>query len=80
MPRPDACRLMVGLLWLAHDQACEADLATALTGLLDAGAVPNLKELQDRFVRPKAAPEDVPVDIPPTAAYDTLLAAREMAA
>ena len=80
MPRPDACRLMVGLLWLAHDQACEADLATALSGLLDAGAVPNLKELQERFERPKAAPEDVPVDIPPTAAYDTLLAPRGVAA
>ncbi len=80
MPRPDACRLMVGLLWLAHDQACEADLAAALAALLDAGMMPDLQDLQARFQQPKAAPDDVPVDIPPTAAYDALLASREMAA
>jgi hypothetical protein len=80
MPRPDACRLMVGLLWLAHDQACEADLAAALTALLDAGLMPDLQDLQARFQQPKAAPDDVPVDIPPTAAYDALLASREQAA
>ena len=80
MPRADACRLMVGLLWLAHDQACEADLATTLTGLLDAGTLPDLKALQGCFQRPRAEPDDVLVDIPPTAAYDTLLASRGMAA
>jgi hypothetical protein len=36
MPRAAACRLMVGLLWLAHDEACEADLACALAATLDA--------------------------------------------
>ena len=27
LPRRDACRRMVDLLWLAHDEACEAELA-----------------------------------------------------
>lgn len=80
MPRSEASRLMVELLWLAHDQACEADLAAALASLLDAGRMPDLQDLQARFQRPKAAPDDVPVDIPPTATYDALLAPREMAA
>src|SRR6188472_2086376 len=26
LPRRDACRRMVDLLWLAHDEACEAEL------------------------------------------------------
>src|SRR5215472_288014 len=35
-----ACRTMVGLLALAHDRACEAELADALESILDAGEVP----------------------------------------
>ena len=32
-----ACRTMVGLLALAHDRACEAELADAIDADLDAG-------------------------------------------
>jgi len=42
--------------------------------------MPDLQDLQARFKRPKAAPDDVPVDIPPTATYDALLVSQEMAA
>jgi hypothetical protein len=46
----NACRTMVGLLALAHDRACEAELATALDAILDAGEVPDLTALQRRFM------------------------------
>jgi hypothetical protein len=45
----EACRRMVGLLALAHDRGCEAALAARLEHLLDAGAVPELADLQERF-------------------------------
>ena len=75
-----ACRIMVGLLWLAHDRACEADLAQHLDDLLAAGQLPDLKRLERRFV---AQVNDVPaitVDIPGADSYDALFAARELAA
>ena len=49
-----ACRTMVGLLALAHDRACEAELADAIDAELDAGRLPDLDRLRDRF-RPDPA-------------------------
>jgi hypothetical protein len=40
-----ACRAMVGLLALAHDRTCEADLAHAIEADLDAGVMPDLDRL-----------------------------------
>ncbi len=80
MPRAAACRLIVGLLWLAHDEACEADLASALTAILDAGALPDLTALKTRFQRPAPEQQDVRVTMPATAAYDALLASQGAAA
>jgi hypothetical protein len=71
---------MVGLLWLAHDEACEADLACALTALLDAGALPDLKALTARFQRPAPQRQDVNVTMPAVASYDALLASQGAAA
>ena len=68
-----ACRTMVGLLWLAHDRACEADLARALEALLDAGRLPDLATLRQRFEAPNAAIPAVTVVLPAADAYDTLL-------
>lgn len=76
MPRAMACRAMVGLLWLAHDEACEADLASALTALLDDGALPDLKALTARFQRPAPEQRDVHVTMPVVASYDALLASQ----
>jgi DNA replication protein DnaC len=67
---------MVGLLWLAHDQACEAELAATLTGILDGQGLPDLRDLQERFQRPGKEPADVVVDIPQPDTYDDLLTAR----
>lgn len=44
-----ACRTMVGLLWLPHERACEADLARGLEALLDARHLPDLAALRQRF-------------------------------
>lgn len=80
MPRAAACRVMVGLLWLAHDQACEADLAAMLAETLDAGVLPDLKALQARFQRPAQERQDVRVETPAAASYDALLASQGAAA
>ncbi len=40
---------MVGLLALAHERACEAELAVALQTALDDGVLPDLKALIERF-------------------------------
>ena len=42
---------MVGLLALAHDRACEADLAQAIDADLDIGVLPDLDRLGDRLKR-----------------------------
>jgi DNA replication protein DnaC len=47
-----ACRAMVGLLALAHERACEAELGVVLQSALDDGILPDLKALIERF-RPK---------------------------
>jgi hypothetical protein len=43
------CRTTVGLLALAHDRACEADLADAIDADLDAGRLPELDRLRERY-------------------------------
>jgi hypothetical protein len=69
---------MVGLLALAHDRACEAELATALDAILDAGEVPDLTALQRRFVPTSVTVPDVTVTIPAAMDYDALLSAPQM--
>ena len=74
----NACRTMVGLLALAHDRACEAELALALQAILDAGEVPDLTTLQRRFMPASMAIPDVTVTIPAAMAYDALLSTPQM--
>lgn len=47
-----ACKVTVELLALAHERACEAELAKAIAIDLDAGRLPDLAALRDRF-RPR---------------------------
>lgn len=68
-----ACRIMVGLLWLAHERACEADLASALEATLAAGQLPDLAALQRRFPMTATDTPTVTVTLPTAATYDTLL-------
>jgi hypothetical protein len=67
-----ACTIMVGLLSLAHERGCEADLAGILEADLDAGRLPDLQALQERFQPSSAAVTDVVVDLVPLSVYDEL--------
>ncbi len=72
-----ACRTMVGLLALAHDRACEAQLAHAIDADLDAGCLPDLGRLCECFKPDPAAIPDVAVELMPLSAYDELAAVRQ---
>ena len=71
-----ACRTMVGLLALAHDRACEAELADAIDADLDAGCLPDFDRLRGRFTTDRVAVPDVTVELVPLCAYDELAAVR----
>src|SRR6202521_1080745 len=69
-----ACRAMVGLLALAHERACEAELGAVLQATLDDGILPDLKALIERF-RPKGTTLPVViVTLPSLAIYDLIAA------
>jgi hypothetical protein len=77
LPRREACRRMVDLLWLAHDEACEAALATLIAGELAAGRLPDAATLKSRLApRQRDLPEDVPVALTALAQFDALLEAQ----
>jgi len=67
-----ACRTTVGLLALAHERACEAELAQLIEAELDAGRLPDLDTLRHRFVPDTAAIPDVVVELAPLNLYDEL--------
>jgi hypothetical protein len=67
-----ACRTIVGLLALAHDRACEAELADAIDIELDAGRLPDLDTLGLRFAPNPAAIPDITVEVAPLHLYDEL--------
>jgi transposase InsO family protein len=69
-----ACRTTVGLLALAHDRACEAELADAIEAALDAGEMPDLHRLRERFTPDHVAIPEVVVAVTPLSAYDELAA------
>jgi len=77
LPRREASRRMVDLLWLAHDEACEAELATSITADLAAGRLPDAATLKGRLTpRQRDLPEDVPVALTALAQFDALLEAH----
>jgi hypothetical protein len=75
-PPRQACRIMVGLLALAHDRSCEAELAVALDIMLTAGELPDLAALRERFGPAAATPPAVSVALPAIVTYDALLGAE----
>ena len=68
---------MVGLLALAHDRACEAELANELQAILDAGDLPDLAVLQRKFTPQDLALPEVTISMPGAIAYDALLEAPQ---
>src|SRR6516164_233366 len=67
-----ACRTVVGLLALAHERACEAELADIIDAELDAGRLPDLDLLARRFAPDPAAIPDITVELAPLHLYDEL--------
>ena len=63
-PARTACRVMVGLLALAHERGCEADLAAELDRLIEAHAMPDLAALERRFAPVPGRMPDVMVTLP----------------
>ena len=68
-----ACQAMVALLALAHDRACEAELAAALAEQVEHGGLPDLAALRARFEPPPPALPVVTINLPAIASYDVLL-------
>ena len=74
LTRKEACRRMVDLLWLAHDEGCEAELANLIARDLAAGRLPDAGELKQSLQPPRRElPEDIPVQLTGLASFDDLL-------
>ena len=74
-----ACKITVELLALAHDRACEAELAQAIDADLDAARLPDLALLRERFGPSPASVPVIEVDLVPLSAYDELAAVMPVA-
>jgi hypothetical protein len=76
LPQREACRRMVDLLWLAHDEGCEAELAALIADDLGSGGLPDARDLARRLEpRRRTLPADVPVALTELARFDALLEA-----
>ena len=69
-----ACKITVELLALAHDRACEAELAEALDADVDAGRLPDLAFLRAYFGPDPASVPLIDVAAVPLSIYDELVA------
>ena len=68
---------MVELLWLAHDEACEAELALLIAEDLVNSRLPEAAKLKPRLApKQQSVPEDVPVALTELSSFDALLEAR----
>jgi len=75
LPRKRACRRMVDLLWLAHGENCEAELAALIARDHAAGKLPDAEILR-QHIRPRAdaeLPRDRPVRLTDLSRFDDLL-------
>lgn len=73
LPERQACKVMVGLLDLAARGACEVQLANVLGDLLQAGTLPELAGLEERFAPKETPVPDIRVKLPALADYDSLI-------
>jgi transposase InsO family protein len=67
-----ACKTLVDLLSLAHDRACEGQLAQILTEQLQADRLPDVAALQGRFAPDPAQLPEVCVELVPLSLYESL--------
>jgi hypothetical protein len=75
-----ACKVTVELLALAHERACEAELAMMIDTGLDAGRLPDLDRLRACFVSDDTPVPEVVVALAALSAYDELAAIHAHAA
>lgn len=68
-----ACKVMVGILALAHRADCEKQLGNYLRNQMDKRSIPSLLTLQQRFETREQSVPLVEVTQPPAASYDVLL-------
>ena len=73
LPERSACRIMVDLLALAHERACEAELTGILDADMAAGRLPDMAALRTRFAPDPATLPEVVVTLAPLSGYDILL-------
>lgn len=74
-----ACRIIVELLAMAHERACEAELAGLLEADLAARRSPDIPSLRARFSPDPAALPEVVVELGELASYDSLIGWGEAA-
>jgi len=79
LPQKDACKRMVALLAMAHEEGCEAELAGRIADELHAGRLPEAAALRRRLRPGSDLPADVPVALTAPAQFDALLSQREVA-
>ncbi len=75
LPERQACRTTVELLALAHERGCESELADHLSACLQAGRLPDISELRQRFAPDPDRLPNIVVQLAPLDAYDALLEA-----
>ena len=68
----DVYKRQVELLALAHDRACEGELAERITLDLDGGRLPDMKILRALFMPDIAALPEIVVAYAPLSLYDEL--------
>ncbi len=68
-----ACKIMVGILALAHRADCERQLGEYLQKMMTKSTLPSLLELQHKFESREQIVPDVQCTQPPASDYDTLL-------
>jgi hypothetical protein len=73
LPDRQACKTMVTLLALAHERACEAELASLLEADLAARRLPDLDRLRARFTPDPARLPSVHIQTVPLSDYHVLL-------
>jgi transposase InsO family protein len=67
-----ACKTLVDLLSLAHDRACEGQLAQILTEQLQADRLPDVAALRECFAPDPARLPEVCVELVPLSLYESL--------
>src|SRR5260370_7502254 len=71
-----ACKSTVELLALAHDRGCEAELSELIDAELDAGRLPNLALLRERFAPSPASVPEIRIAFVALSSYDELAVVR----